>query len=74
MFLSFSPSPDIFLEQSMTHLHKYASRFLILLTSALFAAFPVLAADEKPGLSLEEIVNLKTASQAVISPDGDAVA
>ena len=33
-----------------------------------------LLAEEKPALSLEETVGLKTASSAVMSPNGDAIA
>ena len=39
---------------------------------AVFTHFTAFAADS--GLSLEEIVNLRTVSKAVLSPDGDAVA
>lgn len=58
----------------MTLFCKYTSRFFVLIAISLFTAFPALADDGKPALSLEEIVNLKTASRAVISPDGEAVA
>ena len=39
---------------------------------AVFTHFTAVAADS--GLSLEEIVNLRAVSKAVLSPDGDAVA
>ncbi len=52
------------------------SRRAILFSIFLVLLQPVfsLAADDEPALSLEEIVGLKSASSAVMSPNGDAIA
>lgn len=39
-----------------------------------FVVLPSASADDKPALSLEETVGLKTASSALMSPNGDAIA
>ena len=56
----------------MTTHSKFLLRFCSL-TLATLLSFTVSAA-EKPALSLEETVSLKTASGAVMSPNGDAIA
>ena len=58
----------------MTPFGKYSLRIVSAVALLLLSGFSALAADEKPGLSLEAIVNLKTASQAVMSPDREAIA
>jgi len=40
----------------------------------IFTTLPVLSAEDKPALSLEETVGLKTASSALMSPNGNAIA
>jgi dipeptidyl aminopeptidase/acylaminoacyl peptidase len=48
-------------------------RFFIFAVLLVFSA-STQSADDKPALSLEDIVSLKTASSAVMSPNGEAIA
>ena len=48
--------------------------FLLSLFFVLCQPIFSLAADELPALSLEETIGLKSASGAVMSPNGDAIA
>ena len=55
-------------------MNRPGTHLLSLFLFYLFTATPAFAADDKPALSLEETVNLKAASSALMSPNGEAIA
>ncbi len=56
----------------MQHSRRRLSRPFLILSLVFFAAGVAVAAEE--GLTLEETVGLRTASGALMSPNGDAIA